>query len=50
MFFNVRPGKAPVATFRVTPPSYAPNATATVHATATSGSWMREAGVTVTVS
>jgi beta-glucosidase len=50
VFFNVRPGKAPVATFRVTPPSYAPNATATVHATATSGSWMREAGVTVTVS
>ena len=50
VFFNVRPGKAPVATFRVTPPSYAPNATAIVHATATSGSWMREAGVTVTVS
>jgi beta-glucosidase len=50
VFFNVRPGKAPVATFRVTPPSYAPNATATVHATATSGTWMREAGVTVTVS
>ena len=50
VFFNVRPGKAPVATFRVTPPSYAPNATATMHATATSGSWMREAGVTVTVS
>jgi beta-glucosidase len=50
VFFNVRPGKAPVATFRVTPPSDAPNATATVHATATSGSWMREAGVTVTVS
>jgi beta-glucosidase len=50
VFFNVRPGKAPVATFRVTPPSYAPNATATVHATATSGSWTREAGVTVTVS
>ena len=50
VFFNVRPGKAPVATFRVTPPSYVPNATATVHATATSGSWMREAGVTVTVS
>jgi beta-glucosidase len=50
VFFNVRPGKAPVATFRVTPPSYAPNATATVHATATSGTWLREAGVTVTVS
>jgi beta-glucosidase len=50
VFFTVRPGKAQVATFRVTPPSYAPNATATVHATATSGSWMREAGVTVTVS
>ena len=50
VFFNVRPGKAPVAAFRVTPPSYAPNATATVHATATSGTWMREAGVTVTVS
>ena len=37
VFFNVRPGKAQVATFRVTPPSYAPNATATVHATATAG-------------
>jgi beta-glucosidase len=50
VFFNVRPGQAPVATFRVVPPSYAPNATATVHATATSGSWMRQSGVTVTVS
>ena len=35
--------------FRVTAPSYAPNATAVVHATATVGDWMREAGVNVTV-
>jgi len=34
----------------VTPPSYAPNASAVVHATATMGSLAREAGVTITVS
>jgi beta-glucosidase len=50
MFATVRPGKAPVATFRVTPPSYAPNAIAVVHATATTGDWLRENGVNVTVS
>ena len=49
-FGNVTPGSAPVATFRVTPPAYAPNASATIHATATAGDWLREAGVTVTVS
>ena len=31
-------------------PAYAPNATAVVHATATTGDWLREAGVNVTVS
>jgi uncharacterized membrane protein len=49
-FIDVTPGDAPTATFRVTAPSYAPNASAVVHATATSGDWQREAGVTVTVS
>jgi uncharacterized membrane protein len=49
-FTSVAPGTAPVATFQVTPPSYAPNASAVVHATATMGNLTREAGVTVTVS
>jgi beta-glucosidase len=49
-FTAVAPGTAPTATFQVTPPSYAPNASAVVHATATMGDTMREAGVTVTVS
>ena len=49
-FTSVAPGAAPVATFQVTAPSYAPNASATVHATATMGNMTREAGVTVTVS
>ena len=49
-FTSVAPGTAPTATFQVTPPSYAPNASAVVHATATMGSLAREAGVTVTVS
>jgi hypothetical protein len=43
---TVRPGQA--ATVRVTPPGYAPDATAVVHATATTGGWLREAGVNVT--
>ena len=43
-FNNVGPGDAPVATFRVTPPSYAPNASAVIHATATIGDLLREAG------
>jgi beta-glucosidase len=50
VFGNVSPGSAPTATFTVTPPSYAPNASAVVHATATTGNWLREAGVSVTVS
>jgi beta-glucosidase len=50
MFNHVGPGASPVATFLVTPPSYAPNASAVVHATATIGDLQREAGVTVTVS
>jgi beta-glucosidase len=50
VFGLVRPGDAPSATFLVTPPRYAPNASAVVHATATAGDWLREAGVSVTVS
>ena len=50
VFGLVRPGDAPSATFLVTPPGYAPNAGAVVHATATTGDWLREAGVSVTVS
>ena len=48
-FTSVAPGTAPAATFQVTPPSYAPNASAVVHTTATLGNMTREAGVTVTV-
>jgi beta-glucosidase len=50
VFGSVAPGQAPAVTFMVTPPAYAPNATSVVHATATSGDWLREAGVNVTVS
>jgi beta-glucosidase len=49
-FGDVGPGQAPSVTFMVTPPGYAPNATAVVHATATMGDLQREAGVSVTVS
>jgi beta-glucosidase len=49
-FGSVAPGQAPAVTFLVTPPGYAPNASAVVHATATTGDWLREAGATVTVS
>jgi beta-glucosidase len=49
-FTSVAPGTAPTATFQVTPPSYAPNASAVVHATATIGNMTREAGVSITVS
>jgi len=50
VFGSVAPGQAPSVTFMVTPPAYAPNATFVVHATATAGDWLREAGVNVTVS
>jgi beta-glucosidase len=50
MFGSVAPGQAAAVTFLVTPPGYAPNATAVVHATATTGGWLREAGANVTVS
>jgi beta-glucosidase len=50
VFGFVPPGAAPAATFLVTPPRYAPNASAVVHATATVGNLQREAGVSVTVS
>jgi beta-glucosidase len=50
VFGRVSPSDAPTATFTVTPPSYAPNTSQTVHATANlGGSDTREAGVTVTV-
>ena len=49
-FTSVAPGTAVTATFQVTPPSYALNASAVVHATATMGNMTREAGVSVTVS
>ena len=39
----------PAATFQVTPPSYAPNVSAVVHATATMGNMTRETGVTVAI-
>jgi hypothetical protein len=50
VFGSVAPGRAPAVTFMVTPPGYAPNATVVVHATASAGDWLREAGVNVTVS
>ena len=50
VFVSVGPRRAPAVTFLVTPPRYAPNASAVVHATATTGDWLREAGVSVTVS
>jgi beta-glucosidase len=49
-FTSVTPGTAPTATFQVTPPSYAPNTSAVVHATATIGNMTRESGVSITVS
>ena len=45
----VQPGRADVATFRVTPPSYSPDVSQVVHATATMGNAQREAGVSVSV-
>ncbi|HLH58423.1 MAG TPA: glycoside hydrolase family 3 C-terminal domain-containing protein [Streptosporangiaceae bacterium] len=45
----VRPGDSPTVSFTVTPPSYAPNSSQVVHATATFGAAQREAGATVTV-
>ncbi|HEX5301934.1 MAG TPA: glycoside hydrolase family 3 C-terminal domain-containing protein [Streptosporangiaceae bacterium] len=47
---SVAPGQAAAVRFLVTPPGYAPGASAVVHATATTGDWRREAGATVTVS
>ena len=49
VFGTVAPGTAPAVTFKVIPPSYSPNSTAVVHATATTNNWLREAGVTVTI-
>jgi hypothetical protein len=50
VFGSVAPGQAATASFEVTPPGYAPDASAVVHATATAGGWLREAGANVTVS
>jgi uncharacterized membrane protein len=50
VFGSVAPGQAAAASFLVTPPGYAPDASAVVHATATAGDWLREAGVNVTLS
>jgi beta-glucosidase len=50
VFGSVAPGQSVAVGFLVTPPGYAPDATAVVHATATTGGWLREAGVNVTVS
>ncbi len=49
VFGTVRPGKAVAATFRVTPPSYSPDVSQVVHATATMGNTQREAGISVSV-
>jgi beta-glucosidase len=50
VFHNVAPAQAPTARFIVTPPSWAPQTNATVHATADlSSDAQREAGVTVAV-
>jgi len=49
-FTSVAPATAPTATFQVTPPSYWPNTSAVVHATANMGTLTREAGVSVTVT
>jgi beta-glucosidase len=50
VFGTVLPGRAVVATFRVTPPSYSPAVSQVVHATATIDNLQREAGVSVSVS
>jgi beta-glucosidase len=50
VFRGVRPAEAVTATFTVTPPKNAVNASEVVHATATIGAATRENGVTVTVS
>jgi beta-glucosidase len=50
IFAAVPPGQAVTATFTVTPPSDAPNASAVIHATATLGAATRENGVTITVT
>ena len=50
VFHNVAPSQAPTTRFIVTPPSWAPQTNATVHATADLGpDAQREAGVTVRV-
>jgi hypothetical protein len=50
VFGTVPPGRAVVATFRVTPPSYSPAVSQVVHATATMDDMQREAGISVSVS
>jgi beta-glucosidase len=50
VFSTVASTQAVAASFTVTPPSDAPNASAVIHATATMGAAVRENGVSVTVS
>jgi beta-glucosidase len=50
VFGSLAPARAAAVSFLVTPPGYAPDASAVVHATATAGDWQREAGVSVTVA
>ena len=49
VFGSVAPGQAPSVTFMVTPPSTRRTPPFVVHATATAGDWLREAGASVTV-
>jgi beta-glucosidase len=49
-FRAVAPGKSVTATYTVTPPASAPNASEVVHATATLGTASRENGTSVTVA
>ena len=44
VFGSVAPGQAAAVSFLVTPPGYAPNASAVVHATATTGDWLARGG------
>jgi beta-glucosidase len=49
-FIAVAPGRSVTATYTVTPPASAPNASDVVHATATLGTASRENGASVTVA
>ncbi len=49
VFGTLGPGKAVAAMFWVTPPSYSPDVSHVVHATATMGDALREAGISESV-